>query len=185
MNGVLTVPNAVSAVRLLLVPVLAWLVAVDRVGEAGLLLGVIGSTDWVDGFLARRLRQVSEVGKFLDPLADRLAVVVAVVAGLLASVLPAWFAWALIVREALIAAGALYGWRHGVTKLEVRWLGKAATFGLYFAITFFYLGDGYDLDALVVLGYVCAIPAIVMYYAVAGQYVVDMRAAIRARRGVR
>ena len=70
-----------------------------------LALGVIGATDWVDGYLARRLDQVSELGKLLDPVADRLAVASAVVGGLIAGVLPPWFAWALIVREALIAAG--------------------------------------------------------------------------------
>ncbi|RPI23495.1 MAG: hypothetical protein EHM57_03910 [Actinobacteria bacterium] len=102
-------------------------------------------------------------------------------AGLIADVLPPWFAWALIVRELLIALGALYGWLNGVTKLDVRWLGKAATFGLYFAITFFYLGVGFDLDLVVAAGYLCAVPGTVMYYIVGVQYFADMRRVVAAK----
>lgn len=91
MSGILTIPNVISIIRLLLVPVFIWLVVIDEIGWAGILLGFIGATDWIDGYLARRLNQVSEIGKFLDPLADRLAVIVAVIAGLIADVLPAWF----------------------------------------------------------------------------------------------
>ena len=90
----LTIPNLISLVRLALVPVFLWLVfAKNNVVGAGWLLGLIGSTDWIDGYLARRLGQVSKVGEFLDPLADRLAVAAAVVAGLMEGILPAWFAW--------------------------------------------------------------------------------------------
>jgi cardiolipin synthase (CMP-forming) len=182
MSGVLTLPNVVSIIRLLLVPLFLWLVfAADEIGWAGALLGVIGATDWVDGYLARRLGQVSELGKLLDPLADRLALIVAVIAGLVADVLPAWFAWALIVREVLIGLGAIYGWMNGVTKLDVRWLGKAATFGLYFAITFFYIGRGFDIAFGIAAGYVCAIPGTVMYYIVGIQYFSDMRRAVATR----
>ncbi|MGI9584472.1 MAG: CDP-alcohol phosphatidyltransferase family protein, partial [Acidimicrobiia bacterium] len=147
------VPNIISLIRLALIPVFIWLVIAAEYGWAGLLLGIIGATDWIDGYLARRLDQVTEVGKFLDPLADRIAVVVAVIAGLLSGVLPGWFAVALIAREIVIGAGALYGWTKGVTKLEVRWLGKAATFALYFSITFFYMGEGFDWPWVVALAY--------------------------------
>ena len=70
-----TIPNGISFGRLLLVPWFVWLVFVpEDYTAAGLLLGFIGGTDWIDGYLARRLNQVSKVGEFLDPLADRLAV---------------------------------------------------------------------------------------------------------------
>jgi len=177
----LTLPNLVSVVRLLLVPLFVWLVAVDEIGWAGILLGFIGATDWIDGYLARRLDQVSEVGKFLDPLADRLAVFVAVIAGLVTGILPAWFAWALIVREFLIGAGALYGWFRGVTKLDVRWLGKAATLGLYLAITGFYLAEGFDLPWMRWLSLIGGTVALLLYWIVAFQYVGDLRAAIATR----
>ena len=180
-RDLLTIPNIVSVVRLLLVPLFVWLVVIGEVGWAGVLLGVIGATDWIDGYLARRLGQVTELGKFLDPLADRLAVIVAVIVGLIEGILPAWFAWALIVRELAIGAGALWGWSRGVTKLDVRWLGKAATLGLYVAITFFYVGRGFDIDVLVWAAYVAGIPALAMYYIVGVQYFFDMRTAVRGR----
>lgn len=174
------VPNVVSLVRLGLIPLFAWLVAFGEYGWAGIILGVIGATDWVDGYLARRLGQVTELGKFLDPLADRIAVVVAVVAGLWAGVLPVWFGVALIVREGLVGLGAIYGWTRGVTKLDVRWLGKAATLGLYMSVALFYVGRGFDLDLVVAAAYVFGLPGLAMYYVVGFQYFGDMKRAIAA-----
>ena len=183
MREALTLPNLISVIRLLLVPVFLWLVfGADEIGWAGVLLGVIGATDWIDGYLARRLDQVSEVGKFLDPLADRLAVFVAVIAGLIKDVLPPWFAWALILRELVIGVGALYGWTKGVTKLDVRWLGKTATLLLYFAITGFYLAEGFDVPWLYWASLVGGAVGLVLYYVVAFQYLGDMRTAITAKR---
>ncbi len=179
--GIVTLPNAISVIRLLLVPLFIWLVFVDEIGWAGVLLGIIGATDWIDGLLSRRLNQVSEVGKFLDPLADRLAVLVAVVVGLVQGILPVWFAWALIIRELAIGLGAVWGWRRGVSKLDVRWLGKAATLALYVSITSFYIGVGFDLWPATWLAYLFGVPGLVMYYVVGVQYFSDMRQAIRAR----
>ena len=174
------VPNVISLIRLALIPVFIYLLFVDEYGWAGVLFAFIGATDWVDGYFARRLGQVTEIGKFLDPLADRLAVAVAVIGGLLTGVLPAWLAWGIIVREVLIAGGAMYGWRHGVRQLEVRWLGKAATFGLYFAVASIYIGVGFDIGWIETLAVIGAIPALVMYYWVGVQYLGDMRKAIAA-----
>lgn len=179
-DRVLTIPNLVSFARLLLVPVFLWLVVVEEYGWAGILLGVIGATDWIDGYLARRLQQVSEIGKLLDPIADRLAVFLAVVAGLITGVLPGWFAWALIAREVAIGLGAVWGWTKGVRRLDVRWLGKTATLLLYFSITWFYLAAGFDLDWGTVVAYGFGLPGLVLYYAVAFQYVADLRAAVAA-----
>jgi len=174
------VPNVISLIRLALIPVFIWLIAIDEYGWAGILLGVIGATDWIDGYLARRLNQVTEVGKFLDPLADRVAVIVAVVGGLLTPVLPTWFALLLILREVLIGIGAIIGWRNGVTKLDVRWLGKLATLMLYVSISFFYVGVGFELDWLVWIAYVIGVPGLIIYWWVAFEYLGDMRRAIAA-----
>jgi cardiolipin synthase len=181
-RDLLKIPNLVSLARLALIPVFVWLIAIDEYGWAGILFAVIGATDWIDGYLARRLDQVTEVGKLLDPVADRLAVAVAVVGGLVTGVLPAWFAWAIIVREVAVGSGAIYGWRHGVTRLDVRWLGKAATFGLYASVAWIYIGRGFDVDWLADLAIIGGIPALIMYYWVAVEYVGDMRLAIAERR---
>lgn len=180
-SAIVTLPNLVSFVRLLMIPLFLWLLLVeDQVAGAGWLLGVIGSTDWVDGYLARRLGQVSEVGKFLDPLADRAAVGAALVGGLIAGVLEPWFAWALIVREALIAAGALViGIKVG-SKLAVRDLGKLATLMLYAAIAWLFIGIGTPLRWLEVVAWVVAVPGLVIYYIVGFQYFNDARKLLRA-----
>ncbi len=183
MQEVLNVPNTVSFIRLLLIPVFIWLALIGQTAWAGALLGVIGATDWIDGYLARRLDQVTEVGKMLDPIADRLAVAVAVVLGLVIGVVPAWFGWGIIIREAVIGIGAIYGWTHGVKRLDVRWLGKLATLLLYFGVTIFYVADGCDLHWLwwVAIGF--GIPGLITYYVVAFAYLGDMRTAIAAARG--
>jgi cardiolipin synthase (CMP-forming) len=175
----LTLPNAVSIARLVLIPVFVWLVAIDQIGAAGVVLAIIGSTDWVDGYLARRLDQVSEVGKILDPLADRIAVAVGVVAGLIAGVLPGWLGWGIILREVLIAVGAIYGWSKGVTRLDVRQMGKLATLLLYSAVAGIFLGKGFDIDWFTTTMVVIGAIGLVLYYAVGVAYFGDMRAAIR------
>lgn len=177
----LTVPNLISILRLLLIPLFLWLVASDEVGTAGIVLGVIGATDWIDGYLARRLDQVSEVGKFLDPLADRIAVAVAVIAGLIWDVLPGWLGWGIVVREALVLGGALYGWSLGVLQVPVRTMGKRATFLLYVAITGLYIAKGFDIDWLWTLMQIVGGIGLFLYFAVAVAYLGDLREIAGAR----
>jgi cardiolipin synthase len=183
MQGAVNIPNAVSVLRLFLIPVFVWLVLNDQTAWAGALLGIIGATDWIDGYLARRLDQVTEVGKMLDPIADRLAVAVAVILGLTTGVLPWWFAWAIIIREVVIAFGAAYGWTKGVRRLDVRWLGKLATLLLYISITIFYVAVGLDTKWLWWVALATGVPGLVTYYVVAFRYLGDMRTAIAAAEG--
>lgn len=171
--GVLTLPNLISMARLVLIPVLWWLMASDRAVAAGWLLGFIGGTDWIDGYLARRLNQVSEVGKFLDPLADRLAVVTAVVGGLVFDILPTWFAWAIIVREGVIGLGALVIGLKAGTKLAVRQMGKVATALLYASVAWFFVGNGAAIDPLIWLAWALGVPGLVLYYIVGVRYFQD------------
>jgi len=178
----MTIPNAISVARLLLIPSFIWLVAIDQVGWAGVVLGIIGATDWIDGYLARRLDQVTEVGKFLDPLADRIAVVVAVIVGLIAGILPGWFGWGIILRDGLIVIGAFYGWTQGVKRLDVRTMGKWATFLLYTAMTGLYVANGFAIDWLWTLTLVVGAIGLVLYYAVGVAYLGDLREASRLGR---
>lgn len=180
----LTIPNLVSLIRLALVPVFLWvLIGRDNPAGAGWLLGLIGATDWIDGYLARKLDQVSNVGEFLDPLADRIAVAAAVVAGLIEGVLPSWFAWAIIVREVLIGGGALVVGLKAGAKLQVRRLGKLATMLLYIAVAAFYVGRGSDFDPLIWTGYSLGLPGLVAYYVVGWQYMRDARSVIAGGEG--
>lgn len=139
MKSVFTIPNLVSFVRLAAIPWFWWVTLVDRrIGLAALLIFLIGSTDWVDGYLARRLDQVTELGKILDPVADRLMIGSALVAGLIAGVVPAIIGIPLIVREVVVGGATLLALRRG-SRIDVRTLGKTATFLLYGAIPSFYL----------------------------------------------
>jgi cardiolipin synthase len=138
----LTVPNAITFVRLLLIPVFVYLLfgEDDRAGAA-VLLAVLGATDWVDGFLARRWKQVSTVGKILDPTADRLLLAVGVISILIDGSVPVWIAVLTFLREGLVAVTALTLAGMGARRIDVTWAGKAGTFGLMFAYPFFLAGN--------------------------------------------
>lgn len=176
-----TIPNLISVIRLALVPVFLWLLlGRDNPFAAGWLLGGIAGTDWVDGYLARRLDQVSEVGKFLDPLADRIAIAAAVIGGLISGHLPSVFAWALIIREVLIGIGAIYVAVRGHTKLEVRELGKLATLLVYTAIAWFFVGT--EWGWVEAAAWIVGVPGLVLYYVVGFQYFGDALDAVREGR---
>lgn len=178
---IFTVPNIVSFVRLAAIPYFWWvLLAEKRVGLAAALIFLIGSTDWVDGYLARRLDQVTELGKVLDPVADRLMIVSALVAGLIAGVLPAIFGWLLVVREALMTLGVLYLTGRGLGTLEVRPLGKTSTFVVYGAIPSFYLLEA-DIAAWLFgpPAWMLGVVGTFLYWWVAGEYALDIRNRLR------
>jgi cardiolipin synthase len=135
---VATIPNVVTIARLAAVPVFLWLMfgAHDQLAAACLLAGV-GATDWLDGFLARRLGQVSTVGQVLDPVADRILLGVAVVAVIVAGAVPLWFGVAVLAREALVAGAVLVLAMLGAARVPVVWVGKAGTFALMVAFPLF------------------------------------------------
>lgn len=143
LDRVLTVPNVVTALRLLCVPVFLWLLfGAHRQTAAAVLLAVLGATDWVDGFVARRYHQVSTVGKVLDPAADRVLVGTAVIAVTVYGAVPVWFGTATLVREVLVSATVLTLAALGARRIDVLWIGKAGTFALMFAYPAFLLGHG-------------------------------------------
>ncbi len=104
-SDVLTVPNLISFARLLGVPLFLWLaLGVRHDGWAVAVLAIGGTTDWVDGYLARRLGQVSRLGELLDPLADRLYILATLLALTVRDVVPWPFTVALLAREAVLLA---------------------------------------------------------------------------------
>jgi len=138
-DRVFTIPNLVSFVRLLAVPYFWWvLLAEERFGLAAGLIFVIGGTDWVDGYLARKLDQVSALGKLLDPIADRLMIASALIGGLIAGAVLGVVGWPLLVREAIVGGAAVLLMIRGHQALDVRMEGKVATFLLYGSIASFY-----------------------------------------------
>jgi cardiolipin synthase (CMP-forming) len=181
-DRIATVPNLLSGLRILIIPVFVWLILRHGTEEAGLLLlGVTLATDWVDGYLARRTGQVSNLGKILDPVADRLAIAAGLIAVVIRGAFPLWAAILILVRDAMVLiAGAAVAARWRV-RIDVRWIGKAATFGLMCAVPMiswanFGLAGGH---AFRLVGWVAFGGGITLYYAAAAMYSLDIRAAIR------
>ncbi|NNN02139.1 MAG: CDP-alcohol phosphatidyltransferase family protein [Acidimicrobiaceae bacterium] len=123
--------NLVTVARLALLPVFFWLLfATEHRAEAAWLLALLGATDWIDGFLARRLQQVSKIGKVIDPVADRLLVISGLLAVAGAAGVPWWFAVATLVRELLVSLLTLALAALGAARIDVLWWGKVSTFVL-------------------------------------------------------
>jgi cardiolipin synthase (CMP-forming) len=133
-SRVLTVPNLISFARLAGVPLFLYLFLVaDRLGWAVTVLAVGGTSDWIDGYLARRLGQVSRLGELLDPLADRLYILATLLAFTVREVVPWQFTAALLARDALLLLSLAVLRRIGHGPPQVHYLGKTATFILLFA----------------------------------------------------
>ena len=142
-DRVWTVPNALSLLRLLGVPLFLWLLlGPEADGWAVGILMVSGFTDWLDGKLARWLDQSSKLGALLDPAADRLYIVSTLVALALRGIVPVWMVAVLVGREVVLAVALLVLRRFGYPPLEVHYLGKAATLLLLYAFPGLLLADG-------------------------------------------
>jgi len=140
-RGILTIPNLVTLVRLACVPLFCWLLfgRDDRTAAAWLLAG-LGCTDWVDGYLARHLDQVSELGKVLDPTADRILLGTVVISLLIDGSVPAIVGWGVMVREVLVSAAVLALAAAGARRIDVQWAGKAGTLSLMVSFPLFMMG---------------------------------------------
>lgn len=178
---ILTIPNLVSFVRLGGVGLFWWvLLGLDSPGWAAVLIFLIGWTDWIDGYLARRLDQVSRLGTMLDPVADRLMIGSALIGGLIAGVIPGLIGWPLLAREVLVSLVALYLYVRGGGMLEVRKIGKQATFILYGAIpTFYFAAAGVLTSIAEPLAWVAGIVGLILYWYAAILYIGDARSALR------
>jgi len=142
----LTAANALSAARLLALPWI-YLDLVDGRYLRGLIvLAVFAATDWLDGYVARRFDQVTRLGQLLDPISDRALFLVIGIAFVVSGILPLWAVLVLLVRDALVLLGGAILLLQRMRPPAVTRLGKAATFGLMFALPFFLgavvFGDG-------------------------------------------
>ena len=184
-----TVPNLFTLARLLCLPLFLYLLlGRDNPAAAAWLLGGLGATDWVDGYLARRLGQVSEFGKKFDPTVDRVLFIVALLAIIAADAAPRWFCIAVLVREVLVGASiAIATLAFHMTRFDVTWLGKTATFLLMFAIPGFVLGssDFPGHSAFNAAAWVLGIPGLVLSYWTAIAYIPEIRRGVAAGRAAR
>ena len=183
-SAVVTVPNILSFARIATIPLFCWLTANEQTRIWGILLfAVVVSTDWVDGYVARRTGQVTELGRLLDPIADRLAIAAGLVTFAIVGIFPFWAALLILVRDAVVVlGGAVLLWGRNI-RVEVRGIGKIATFSLMAAITWIAWGNaGGPLgDVLLVGGWLAYVVGIVEYYLAAGLYAIDVRDALAER----
>lgn len=182
-DRVFTVPNLLSVIRLLGVPLFLWLVLVREADLwAFVVLAASAFTDYLDGKLARRWHQISRVGQVLDPLADRLYIFATVVALTLREILPLWFAVLLVGRDVLLACLVPALRRRGLTVLPVHFVGKAATFCLLYALPLLLLGDGDGTLALLarVFGWAFAVWGVGLYWWAGLIYAEQVRRLLRA-----
>jgi len=186
-TGILTIPNLVTLVRLACVPLFCWLLfgRDDRTAAAWLLAG-LGCTDWVDGYLARRLNQVSELGKVLDPTADRILLGTVVVSLLIDGSVPAVVAWTVLIREVMISTAVLALAAAGARRIDVQWAGKAGTLALMVSFPLFMMGTpGPWGGPALVIAWLFAVPGMVLSWYAAITYVPVARQALAEGRTAR
>ncbi|WP_404321666.1 CDP-alcohol phosphatidyltransferase family protein [Arthrobacter luteolus] len=121
-----TIPNLITILRFFGVPLFVWLIVQDNYGAAFITLVIVGSTDWVDGYLARRLDQVSAAGKWLDPVADRLALIIVATVFVVDRIAPGWFILAIVIPDIILIINSLVLFR-GSPNLPVSNIGKIRT----------------------------------------------------------
>ena len=166
-DRVWTLPNVLSMIRLAGVPLFLWLVlGPEADGWALALLMVSGFTDFLDGWLARKLDQTSLLGQVLDPVADRLYILAVVVGLALRDVIPVWLAVSLPLRDLLMWGLVPFLRTRGYSSLPVHFVGKAATFNLLYAFPLLLLGDGTGTvaDLAQVFGWAFAFWGIGLYW---------------------
>lgn len=182
-----TWPNLITAIRLAGIPVFCYLLlATDYHVAAVIVLAAGGGTDWVDGFLARRLGQESRLGRMLDPIADRLYILIAVAVLTILAILPWQFTAALLLREVVMFFTVLALRLRGYAPLQVHFVGKTATFIVFMSFPVLVLAGMSESvqDWARPAGWALAWWGIVLYWLSAaiyiGQSIPLMRASARA-----
>jgi cardiolipin synthase len=182
-DRVWTLPNVLSLLRLAGVPLLLWLILGPQAdGLAVLVLAAAGFTDWLDGYLARRLNQRSRLGQMLDPVADRFYILATLLGLAIRDIIPWWLVAILVARDLVISLLVPILKTRGYSSLPVHFLGKAATFNLLYAFPLVLLGDGDGTLALVarVVGWAFAWWGTGLYWWAGGLYLVQTYRLLRS-----
>lgn len=183
-DRILTLPNVLSMLRLVGVPVFLWAILAEHDAIALVTLMLSGISDYLDGKIARHYGLVSRVGELLDPLADRLYIATTLFGLAWREIIPWWLVAALVVRELLMAAVLMWVRRFGQVGLPVHFVGKAATFNLLYAFPLLLLGDGTGTFAAWALpiGWGFAWWGTALYWVAAAIYIVQARRFVATRR---
>lgn len=180
-NRVWTVPNLLSAIRLLLVPVFLGFIVTNRLALAVLTLAVSSLTDFADGFIARRFHQVTRLGQLLDPAADRLFILATLLGIAILGVVPWWFLALIVARDVMLIVLGFVLANHDYGPLPVHHLGKMATFCLLFGFPSLLLGASFPQLAwwATPLGWAAAVWGGFLYWWAGGIYLVETARLLR------
>jgi cardiolipin synthase len=179
-----SVPNMLSILRLLLVPVFLLLLVNDRFLWAIAVLAFASFTDWLDGFIARRFNQVTQLGKLLDPSADRLFILATLIGLTWHEIIPPWFALVIVTRDLLLLTGLPVLRRLGYKSLPVHFVGKAGTFALLYALPLLLMADVWTEAAWLIqpLAWAFAWWGIALYWLAGFVYLFQLRNLISRER---
>lgn len=172
-----SIPNLLSLLRLLLVPVFLWLLLADYLVWALVVLAAAGASDWLDGVIARKFNQITELGKVLDPAADRLYIFATLIGLTINGNIPLWFAVVIIARDVMLLLVYPLLATHGYGPLPVHFLGKAGTFALLYALPLLLMADIWPQANFIVLplAWAFAYWGIAMYWIAGFIYVKQVR----------
>jgi CDP-diacylglycerol--glycerol-3-phosphate 3-phosphatidyltransferase len=184
-DRVLTVPNLLSGLRLLGVPLFLYLVLGPHAdGWAVVVLAVAGVTDYLDGKIARVFGQHSDLGRILDPAADRLYTLATLFALVWRDGLPWWWAVGLVSRDLVLLVALRPLRRLGYSSLQVSYLGKAATFNLLYAFPMLFAAlpgnDGWLATVVRPMGWAFAAWGSALYLVSGATYLIQVRRLVRA-----
>ena len=183
-DAILTLPNVVTFARLALIPLFLWLALGPENIAAAFVVGfVLGATDWIDGRIARRYKQVSKLGIAMDPFFDRLAVAAAATVIIMQDLAPLWTVVVVLARDGLLLAMIPFLSARGVPRPAVTWNGKAGSFGTMFAFGF-WLGAAITdppMKWLQVVAWVCYVPGVMFSYLAAVEYARTALASLRGQ----
>lgn len=144
-NRIMTIPNAISFLRLLGIPLFLWLVLVKELDIlAFIILVVAGATDWIDGYLARKLDQQSRIGELLDPLADRLYIAATIIGLAIRGFIPWWLVGLIAARDLMLLFAIPMLKKLHLAALPVTYVGKSGTFALFWGFPLFLLSGLQD-----------------------------------------
>ena len=186
-DRVWTVPNVLSMVRLVFVPIFLWLILTGQDNWAVVVLTLSGITDYLDGKIARRYNLVTRFGQLLDPVSDRLYILSTLLGLAWHKVIPWWLVAILVAREIFGTALLMVVRHYGYRALPVHFIGKAATFDLLFAFPMILLGQGDSMLAVVALpvGWAFAWWGTVLYWVAGVMYAIQTRDVVRIARAAR
>lgn len=184
-SGILSVPNAITLARLCMLPVFLYvLFGRNNRADAAWLLGAISYTDWIDGWVARKLNQTSVFGSVFDPFVDRMLFIVATLGVMIDGGVPGWFCIAILMREISVGGAMLIATMFGMQRFAVSYWGKWYTLLLMTSVPLLLLGSSTSglANGATLLGWTLAAPGLILSYFTAVRYVPAIRSNLRAGR---